>query len=191
MTDTTSNAAGSAVDETTEFAVNKAAQYLDKIDELVREHGGDAADLGLTVLRVEAAGNILYGIAGILLLWAVYAVWRGVVDRRSGYNYDEDECDELREALSRGYHERSSAQDALVERILGRLSTRVSKGTPVPPRTVVDGEIEYTDKTILVTLCVAIAGIVPVIMASGLIDVWNWVGLFWPEAYAVHKFILS
>lgn len=24
-----------------------------------------------------------------------------------------------------------------------------------------------------------------------LFNIWNWVGLFWPEAYAVHKFILS
>lgn len=125
---------------------DKLVQYMDAAEKVITQYGGDAVNLGLNVLRIEAAGNLVVGIAWVLLIWPLF----------------------------------KSVQAGL----------RTSDG-------------EWRNKSTLVELLHEIDAEVPAVLLgtigmgvaiyqslTSLFYIWNWVGIFWPEAYAVHKFLM-
>ena len=109
-----------------EKVVNKVLQYLDAVEEVVKNHGQDAAELGLAALRVEAGRWLFLGVfSGIVGGWMA---------RKAFLIYDE-----------------------------------------------------YEGTAILMGVFSIFLGIISLILG---LNLWNWVGVFWPELYAVHKFVL-
>ena len=127
-----------ALVESTGLITDKILQYMTATEELLVTYGGDAADLGLNVLRIEAGYNLILALAGMILAGVI--TWLSyTTPKRLG----------------------------------------LEKDWPDHP-------------VILVKVIGSIGGVIGVITnGANFINIWNWVGLFWPEAYAVHKFILN
>lgn len=120
----------------------KLEQYFNAAKEVLLEYGPDVAEFGLTVLRVEAAAELLPAImyAIIAFLLVKYADPRKLFARIK----DIPKFDDARFGLG----------------LLGTFS---------------------------------LAGIATSIflVVFYLLNVWAWVGIFYPEAYAVHYFLMK
>jgi hypothetical protein len=125
---------------------DKLVQYMDAAEQVITQYGGDAVNLGLNVLRIEAGGHIFIG---ALLSYLSYIFYRIA---RVGLNATNAQMREDNLFLEKVYE--SDSETPCV--IFGTVGTVVAA---------------------------IFAGV-------GLFDIWNWVGIFWPEAYAVHKFLM-
>ena len=116
---------------------DKLVQYMDSAERVIQQYGGDAAELGLNVLRIEAGYNLILALSGaILALFIIKFCWTST----KRFGFDED--------------------------------------FPNHP-------------VIMLKFIGTFAGVmVGVINGAALLNIWYWVGLFWPEAYAVHKFLM-
>jgi hypothetical protein len=118
----------------TELVFDRMEGYFDAAQGVIKQYGGDVAELGLMALRIDAFSVLFPG-----LLFAVLAmVWCRFVKRV--YQYEKDE-------------------------------TRDGAGTIIA--SVIFG---------IVTL---------VVFAPALLNIWAWAGIFYPELWAIHKFILN
>lgn len=112
---------------------DKLVQYMDAAEKVITQYGGDAVNLGLNVLRIDAGVSALAWITGFLLCISSALAFKALL----------------------------------------------KKYTP--------SEVTGVD--------FGLGGIVVVFVFSTmhtLIEpiVWPVVGIFWPEAYAVHKFLM-
>lgn len=122
-----------AVEDATKLVLDKFDQYLQQVSGVIQHYAPDAVQLGLNALRVDAAGNFIWPLMFLILLWPYLHFWKKVRD----YEYKTE------------------------NRILGSL--------------MIGG---------LIFSIGLIFAIVP------LCDIWSWVGIFYPEVYAVHKFLM-
>lgn len=134
-----------------EFAVGKLESYFGAAQEVITKYGGDAIELGLLVLRLDAGQWIFLGL--LLLIISLYlrkyakGLYLTAVEVRDEYNKDREQ----------GY----SKHD-------------ISDSPTFFPFVL----LTITSVVLTVGACI------------NLFNLWNWVGVFYPEAYAVHKFLL-
>ena len=142
--------------ENTTTISDKLVEYMNSAEQVIQQYGGDAAELGLNVLRIEAGYNLIYAllfgtISVIALYYSTWAFKKGLAIQ----NYQQEQDEVKQEKLKQMYR---SDLEALYF-ILGAVGGVVSS-------------------------------IALVVNFSSLVNIWYWIGLFWPEAYAVHKFLM-
>lgn len=120
--------------EALEFTFDKIEGYFGKVQEVVEKYGGDVANLGLNVLRIDAASHLI----SPLILFLVLLCFVKYVLRY------------IRHIHSLGYENPWVFLQAF--------------------------PIGY--------------GISLSFQISELANIWSWVGIFYPELYAVYKFLL-
>lgn len=156
---------------------DKLVQYMDAAEKVISQYGGDAVNLGLNVLRIEAAQGIAYGVITAILAIICYKMFPKGAPNAEQDNLPED----IKKLIKKGYHGRTVSEDNKVAEATGDLRLSTLKGQ-------VDWDDGYN---VIIGIVSAISGFSLIIAAAiSLFDVWNWVGVFWPEAYAVHKFLM-
>jgi len=120
--------------EVTEAVFGKMEEYFDAAKQVIETYGGDVADLGLNVLRIEAGAMLVLPLIAMVFLLSVVKYIKRV--NIWGFSADNN-CD--------------------------------APAVIVP--LVVDAIVVFTVYKVF--------------------SIWAWVGLFYPELYAVHKFILN
>jgi hypothetical protein len=126
----------------TEFAFDKMEKYFDAAQEVIDNYGGDAVELGLNALRVDAAAIIIPHLVFIIvaLIFLKYLI----------------------PLMKTGWRE-------------GRE----------------DGWSDFPAKCFAGTISVFAATIALLAnITDAFNNIWAWVGIFYPELYAVHKFLL-
>lgn len=135
--------------EVAKFALDKLDSYFMAAQEVIEKYGGDAVDLGLMALRVDAISNIL---PLFLLSLVVF-----IIARYIPFNISEDKYLELKD---KGYSDRTVKEDKLKEMYF-----------------VIKFVKHFLYGTVGLTMVLAF-------------DIFSMVGIFYPEIYAVHKFLL-
>lgn len=120
----------------TEFSMDKMEGFFDAAQKVLQQYGGDAVDLGLNVLRIDAFSQLLPGVLALCVLFLTLKVANPIVKFKQ-----------------------ADADNDSIAGIVGVLG------------------------------CVSLL-IAGVVTFANLFNVWAWVGLFYPEIYAVHKFLL-
>lgn len=169
----------------TTLVSDKLIQYMDAAEKVITQYGGDAVHLGLNVLRIEVLSNLFLMLYVIPLLLVAY--W--VRPKPSGVPMSIPR-EKIEALIKKGYGSRSGAEDRIVASATGSRSTNT-----VPAdldERMAGNQIDWSQeeswiRLIVVTTCTVAT--IP-ILSKSILDVWNWVGLFWPEAYAVHKFLM-
>jgi len=147
--------------EVAEFVFDKLEGYMSAAQSVIDTYGGDAAELGLMALRIEAASEVLFPSIIMLFLLVNSSKIVGFVKNqfaksRAITNYQHEEDEKKREALRRQYMR----------------SDEVWFG-------------------VLAFMSVGACFITFSICFIAILDIWAWVGMFYPEAYAVHLFLLK
>lgn len=120
--------------QVTGMVLDKMDQYMSAAQEIISKYGGDAVNLGLSVLQIEAAGYLFIGFCLLILIYPTIRLFKFLAKK-----------------------ELEHAPDAGASIIFGSIAV------------------------ILLS----------VFSAVNLLNIWNWVGVFWPQAYAIHKFLLN
>ena len=165
---------------------DKLLQYLGATEELLAKYGSDVAEMALTVLKIEAAGNLLTGLVALVICIAAYKSFPKATIKQYNKEYIET-------LIMKGFN-RSSREDSIVRSITG--SQHI---TTIPHNlddTIIPASLPSIDWSLpsiamKAIICGTVGSISLIVIANTLFSIWNWVGLFWPEAYAIHKFILS
>jgi hypothetical protein len=183
MSEATAQKVGEAaqtVGDATASLITHFDQYLQAASDVMSKYGGDAAQLGLSVLRIEAAGYLLTGLGALII--AALAFY--FLPKRRVFTPEEQEA-----LIKKGYSGRSGAEDRIVAKITGSTTTSGNYHGELKDIHLLP---DYEDITVWLRTagCVVTLGISSVVVLINLFDVWTWIGLFWPEAYAVHKFLL-
>ena len=145
---------------------DKLVQYMDAAEQVITQYGGDAVNLGLNVLRIEAGQHILTGIIFIVVAVILYKIIP-----KSSKSYGS-EIDKL---IVKGYYKRGCVEDSKVREATG--SDRTSYlGT------------QWNEPYAFIPAALSVISVI--VSAASLLNVWNWIGVFWPQAYAVHKFLM-
>ena len=175
--------------ETVEFAFDKMEQYFNAAKAVLDQYGGDVAEVGLNVLRIEAASELLAPLIATIIF--------GIIARIALKGFTVVDVEkikrELRAACSKGYSSRGPFADFLLGQYFGS-SADVNRGSKTPED--IDTAVRdnpswvWTINKIIRATVGGISGFVLFINIFGLINIWAWIGLFYPELYAVHKFIL-
>lgn len=127
--------------EAVAFVFDKLEGYMSAAKSVIDTYGGDAAELGLLALRVEAASEIVRPLVLFILFAALFFYALKIAMKGFRKEFDDNSTDEA----------------------------AVGAGTAIS-----------------VTL-----GLILVFCATDIINIWAWVGIFYPEAYAVHLFLLK
>ena len=123
--------------EVVELTFDKLEQYFEAAKGVIEQYGGDVAEVGLNVLRIEAISEIFFPLAVILFLFA-------------------------------------------------SLPLMIRFGKWINQKAI-DDRSEPWEMIYIVHI---LLGIFFLIQLVSLLNLWAWVGIFYPELYAVHKFIL-
>lgn len=175
--------------KTTELILNKMDEYMVAAQGVIEQYGGDVAELGLNVLRVE--------VLSILIPSLILAIVFGVLAKKL-YTYSISKgttikAEVLKAALSVAYHNRHSEQDRIVKSYTGTHSSNVDPYPIDKLDTITDvpNPNTWDDFRIMWSLFAATSVVIGTVFAYKLLNIWLWVGLVYPEMYAVHKFILN
>mgnify|MGYP000247428932 CR=1 FL=1 len=129
-----------------EYSLSKFDEFLAAAQNIISQYGGDAAELGLNALRIEALSTIAapFIILVLTILYFIFLVkkhYKFAADRCKPYPHDLHRVDES------------------------------AMGLFYAPLLII------TFFTIVNIYC--------------LLDAWSWVGIFYPELYAVHLFLIK
>ncbi len=167
----------------TEFSMDKMEQFFDAAQKVLAQYGGDVAELGLNVLRIEAASELI-----LPLVFVVAAIVVALNLRRMR----SINCEVL-SILNKDYGARYSWDKDIL------------KAHNLDPHACFSGLTQEQKDKVMATaspapffadsnLPQAITGVATLVVGlfslSLLINLWAWVGIFYPELYAVHKFLL-
>lgn len=144
------------------------AQILGAMQDAVRTYGPDALNLALNVRRFEGAGQLLAGLAQVLIpLLLLSWVWRRFGRAPKQTPETQARIDYLRE---RGYGRRSTAEDNELGWLTGGLTGWLIAGPQV------------------MLAVLALTATLPFIFdgVSALVNIWNWVALAHPEVALAH-----
>ncbi len=134
--------------EATEFVFDKLDQYFEAARHVIEQYGGDAVNLGLAALRIEAASEL---IPAVVTFIAALFLWKKV---------------------------NPFAQFHIAKTISEEGGRRYRD----------DHDMKFIGAGAISAILILIFGI---IFLSSVLNIWAWAGLFYPELYAVHQFILK
>lgn len=168
--------------EATGMVLDKLDQYMSAAQTVIAQYGGDAVSLGLSVLRIESAGELLTGLVGILIMYLAYK-YRPKAGQVIPAHF-------VNSLVGKTYSQRSSYEDTVVGVVTGSRSKTI---VDTVNEDVVIPYIDWDSPAVIIraVLCGIIGAGGTVAAISHLANLWNWVGIFWPEAYAVHKFLIQ
>ena len=178
-----------------ESVSDKLAQYLTAAEEVINQYGGQAVDLGLNVLRIEAAASLFPQI--LVFPFLFFLSWKAYqMIRQHGKDFDAET--HMRRLIAKGYQKRDYYECELVGLVTGSVRTSSIEDEVEFQKGVVTyaGEIHEKcaslseDQKIVGYIISASAFIIGSIVFTHTLKIWAWVGIFWPEAYAVHKFLM-
>lgn len=71
---------------------DKALQYLSSFEELAKQYSPDVVDAGLTVIRINALGDIIVGLVGIAVAFVVWKIFKRVRAERGKEYFHRNEA---------------------------------------------------------------------------------------------------
>lgn len=169
--------------ENIESISGKFIEYMDAVEVAIKNNGEDAVDLGMSVLRIEAAHSLIIGIFALVIILIAYKMR----PKPANLNISKDDAEQV---IQKGYTARSTEEDDIVYALTG--SRSASKVPTDIDERLRNGFVDYDDTGVFIRLAsvISVSAVSFIFMLVNLFDVWNWVGLFWPEAYVVHKFFM-
>ena len=171
--------------EVVEFAFDKMEKYFDAAKTIIEQYGGDVAELGLMALRIEAGKSIL--ISTVVFLAFLYLANKFY---RLSTKQTDMNCLEALDSFSYDFEKRE-----LIEKVTGVVvdyQVRIDSDTKEKLRNIkYIPSSEWSELRITLTIAAIVSSVVSSIAFLKLINIWLWVGIFYPELYAVHKFILN
>lgn len=134
--------------ETTEFVFDKLEQYFEAARHVIEQYGGDAVNLGLAALRIEAASELIPAVVAFAIALFLWKKLNPFVQFGTAKAITEEEGDRYRN----------------------------------------DEEVRFTlvgaVSALVIFICV-------IVFFVNILNIWAWAGLFYPELYAVHQFVLK
>lgn len=167
--------------EVVELVFDRAEQYFEAIKQVVEQYSGDAAELGLMAMRIEAINELIIpAVCTGMLLYLFFVVAPRV--------FPQPNAEKLRMLILKGHSLRTLDEDKLVEKATGRREAddRWLENNPDKPLTAKDDDAFW----MLVTARLAVGAFI-FLGLTELLDVWSWAGIIKPELYAVHKLLLK
>lgn len=178
-----------------DFSIAKLQEFFTAVEGVLQQYGGDVVDLGLAVLRIDAASQLLVPIFLVTTLpILLYKLWNYKVECT-------DDLSGLVIAVETNYVDRKRTQDLMIHRAFGvssscvigniaqvekaRLLESKPYGGPSPWKVS-----DLGDWAVFMFIAISTITIALVISLYNLINLWAWIGMFYPEAYAVHKILL-
>lgn len=172
--------------EAVELTFDKMEQYFEAAKGVIDQYGGDVAELGLMALRVDALSVILPSLIVTVLSGVIGIKTYRIMMAGAAKNAKTA----LRTACAKGYSSRNPFEDHLMVKYFGS-SSNISKGERTEEDlNKLDLTFEWTLYTVPMSLVAGISCLVGLINLIDMINIWAWAGIFYPELYAVHKFIL-
>lgn len=164
---------------------DKLVQYMDAAESIVTQYAGDAAELGLMVFRIQAMGEV---VTPLILLVTLVIVAIIIYKRFCGPTRMSK--DALISLIDRGYGGRSSNQDSIVKAFTGNsgcnsVTTQIQNGPDMCET------LAWTEARIVSSVICGLCTLGAVLALIHVLNIWAWVGMFYPEAYAVHLLLLK
>jgi len=164
-------------ESTAELIFDNFNGYMEAAKRVIDTYGGDVADLGLLALRIDAASEIVLPAVFSFILAVVAVKARNLIFRRVSLYY----------VTTKGFAARSRYEDNFVNKFFN-ISTNI----------VPDDKIEMAKSTFMPINWGSPLPYIPIVLSAvsvgcaiKVINIWAWVGMFYPEAYAIHLFILK
>lgn len=145
-----------------EFSMDKMQSFFDAAEKVLEQYGAEAVDLGLSVLRIDALSQMSFSLSVLFVMCAMYPFY--VPWYRKWMQDSHNACYTYINTLPEG-EERTR-----LESIKDTWDLELRK---------------FVGVASMLAYCFLgfLAGL-------QMINVWAWVGIFYPELYAVHKFLL-
>lgn len=180
--------------------------YTEAAKQVIDQYGPDAVDLALNVARVDAAAALVPGVVVFLVL-AFLAHRAFLFASRRVIRKDSNEGDAFGAArrafiaaATIAYTSRSGVQDRLISTVINAPSSsfpavskghavgvfnNASDGRKIQAATLVDSGLEADDPLVVAgyITCAVSSFIALLAFFSSVVDVWAWVGIFYPELY--------
>lgn len=169
-------------------------QYMESVQAAIANFGESAVEVGLWALRLDAAAALVPG-----LLWCVLSLILATAAKRAWPKHtkppvftDEDRST-LKGLEKSGPHYSFTAEGRLLKALSEKLTAyerSISCDLVGKYRNPFESSVSdaVTFASILPSAGALVAGAVG---ATQLANIWAWAGLFAPELYAVHKFLLN
>jgi len=180
--------------EATGVVMDRFEQYFSAASSVIKEYGTDVVDLGLNVLRIEAAAEVISNVLTfIFFAIAAFLLYKkvpfGRLPKEDASSIDKEM---VIKAVSKGYHDRSLKEDSIVRAWFGIDSSSVESGSHVPDTPSNGGGINFDSPLTRVKIIgIVILTMLSVFNLIGVVDVWSWIGILYPEVYAVHKAMIA
>jgi len=176
--------------ESVSIVLDKMDTYLEKIGSIISEHSGQAVELGLTALRVDALSHLMGGFVALLL-----CVVSGLALYKLFTKVTEITREEILDIVRKGYRQRCIREDIVLEKVFGCRSRDVASDKEVIWAETVSLKAKFFDSENFLHIISAMLLSVTSVTSFGialikLSSVWTWVGAFYPELYAIHKFLM-
>lgn len=178
--------------------VEKLEQYFDAASQVIAKYSSDAVELGLVAMQIDAASSLVPAIFAMGV--GIYAVRKCVIIMGTPPTRDQ-----VVAALSAGYYARSAEDNRVITAVTGQPSDQFVKLPEHKAEEVADhymcqsstgkyriSAASWFTQANAPYLAIAVPGSIFILFSAfEVIDIWNWVGIFKPEVYAVHKFLLK
>lgn len=165
--------------EIVEFTFDKMETYFEAVKQVLEQYGGDVTDLSMDVLRVQAVAELLPNLIGFIgFAGLAYLSYKAL------FKYGKVDVKPL-VLRDKGSHDWDVNQ--LVLKCTGYEYTKEWKESYEATRYQWKESIGLFAPLSVLMLSGLLAGL----NFSGLVNIWAWVGLVYPELYAVHLFLLK
>lgn len=160
--------------EIVELTFDKLEQYFNAAQRVIEQYGGEAVELGLMALRIEAGSELVRPLVFLILCgFMIYKLLPTCFPKI--ITITPEYINDLKDA---GYEGRT-----LDESNLFKNYKYIKEDFEIPD------DLEQAKYLVPIIINVLLIATV-IISISKLINIWAWAGIFYPELYAVHKFIL-
>jgi len=170
-------------------------EYMDGIENIVSEYGNDAVNLGLNALRVDALSDALTHFFFFVILYGIiFFIYKKTKNNEQpGTVVLSSDIDQrVKAALSKPFGDRSDNEDSLIEEKLNIPSVDIPaiRNLDDSADDVVLDLASQSDLTIIRKYVVPAAAFGGALLFFLKLNIWNYVGIFYPELYAIYKFAL-
>lgn len=173
--------------EVAKFAIDKLDSYFMAAQEVITKYGGDAVDLGLMALRVDAASQlILPFILALVFSFVAVKLYRAQ-DSLGGRYWDKAT---VAAAVAKDYNSKTHADLTICRSLFGCGTTnKLPSGWDDMPDKIEKAD-QWPEIRVFLAAMSAVFSTMTVFSIGQLVNIWAWAGIFYPEVYAVHKFLL-